>query len=422
MFLPASGWYAAFVVTLAVLLAACATAASPTPTPASATLTATPSPSPTPTPPSVPPATVAWTQMATIDVGSNGGISGARALAGGYVAWGTYATSYEGRDRALATWFSPDGRTWERTIHSEVISPCPGGGEEPYLDPVYADASASDGRTLVIMATLLLLDADACDRAWVISLSTTDGRTWAQSQPFTPPHWAPSWFVWAEDAWAIPGGWEATVNAEEALTIWRSTDLDTWYWVASRPEIVDWVGGVAPDGTRLAVSEENETQRATLLASPDSITWRVVRPLPTEFDAVGIAPPSEAGRPWLVATEMHNGKTEEARVLVSTDLLTWQSSTFPRPGIGALTATRFGWIAIGYWPLRATGCGDECRPEDPTLFTSADGVTWVEHDLPSEASIFVGDDPGLLAIGWGAPSTESEFGVWRVSRMTSGEK
>ena len=158
-----------------------------------------------------------------------------------------------------------------------------------------------------------------------------------------------------------------------------------------------------------------------LLASADASTWRVVHSLPADFNAVGIAPPSEAGRPWLVATEMYNGEREEARVLVSTDLQAWQSSTFPRPGVDAMASTRFGWIAIGYWPPRATGCGDECRPEDPLLFMSADGATWVEHALPyCGDGFFVEDDAGLLAIGW-APSTESEFGVWRVWRMTSGD-
>jgi hypothetical protein len=355
--------------------------------------------------------------MATIDVGSHGSIFGARELAGGYVAWGTYATSYEGRDRAFATWFSPDGRTWKRTIHSAVISPCPGWTERQNLELPYPDASAGDGRTVVIMATFLLPDAEACDRAWVISLSTTDGRAWARSQPFSASMVA-AWSVSADRAWAIPGGWEVSLGG---MDIWRSTDLDTWYPVASSREIVDSsVGGAAPDGTRLAVSEENEAQRATLLASTDSVTWRVVHSLPADFDVVGIAPPSEAGRPWLVATEMYNNGEEEARVLVSTDLVTWQSSTFPRPGIDALTATRFGWVAIGYWPPRATGCGDTCRPEDPRLFTSADGVTWVAHGLPSWKPIFVDGDPGLLAIDW-AFITESEFGVTRVWRMTSGE-
>jgi len=418
---------------LGVLLAACVGApTAPTPAPASpaapspsaeatsspaaATSAATPTPTPTPTPRPVPPATVAWTELASIDVGSHGNISGARALAGGYVAWGIYATSWDPPDRWFATWFSSDGRTWERTIHSETITPCPGWTERQDLEP---SASAGDGRTLVIMATLLLPDAEVCyvaidpvderlNRALVISLSTTDGRTWARSQPFGPQHGDP------EDAWAIPGGWEASVDGE----VWRSRDLDTWYRVASAG-FFDWVGGAAPDGTRLAVSIEAEQE--VLLASTDSVTWRVVRSLPADFVAVGIAPPSDAGRPWLVATEMYNNGEEEARVLVSTDLQTWQSSTFPRPGIGALTATRFGWIAIGYMPGRATGCGDTCRPSDPRLFTSADGVTWLALD-PPPGGILVGDDPGLLAIGWGAPGTESEFGVRRVWRMTSGEK
>ena len=371
--------------------------------------------------------------MATIDVGSYGSISGARALAGGYVAWGTYyATSSEGRDQA-ATWFSPDGRTWERTIHSEVISPCPGWTERQDLELMNPVASAGDGRSLVIMATFLLPDAEACDRAWVISLSTTDGRTWVRSQPFGPKHGDPAWSVWAEDAWAIPGGWEASVKGGEGgATIWRSTDLVTWDQVSGQPGSVDddfTAGGAAPDGTRLAVSGTSEAGLVTLLTSTDSITWRVVHSLPTDFDVRGIAPPSEAGRPWLVATaKLPETGGGEARVLVSTDLQTWQSSTFPRVGIGALTVTRFGWIAVGYWPSLDTGCGDECPPiDDPTLFVSPDGVSWVEHALPPEKfspfrydGLFVEGDPGLLAID-GANSTGSEFVGTRVWRMTSGE-
>jgi hypothetical protein len=80
----------------------------------------------------------------------------------------------------------------------------------------------------------------------------------------------------------------------------------------------------------------------------------------------------------------------------------WQSSTFPKPGVRALTPTRFGWLAIGIWPWDGTTGCDPCRPTDPSLFVSTDGLTWVEHRdaLPfdQEPSVIV-DDEGMLAIG-----------------------
>jgi hypothetical protein len=100
---------------------------------------ATPTPRPTPTAPRAPsPAPLTWTELGRIPTGSQGSVGGVRKVAGGHVAWGTYGTD-ENADPSFTTWFSVDGRTWERTV-TGLIVPCPGWTARPDLDSVYAPA------------------------------------------------------------------------------------------------------------------------------------------------------------------------------------------------------------------------------------------------------------------------------------------
>jgi hypothetical protein len=342
-----------------------------------------------------------------------------RKLAGGYIAWGTFGTD-ENADPSFTTWFSVDGRSWRRTVHAQSVVPCPGWTARPDLDSVYTPAW--DGRTLVFTATYLLPDMDACDRAWMISLSTTDGQTWSRSQPFAPPHGEPAWGVWAASTWAIPSGWETLVSTgDDVVTLWRSMDLATWTQILTRPS--DTVGGTrfsvlgaAPDGTRLAVSIEGDdlAARATLLSSSDGVTWQPVRVLPAGFGVTSIVPPEAPERPWLVAIGRED--PEEARILVSRDLVHWAGVTFAKPGIRGLSATDTDWVAVGFWPQRDTGCGDSCRPERASLYTSRDGRSWINRPdsmPPREASI-LGTDGAAAVLAAGIPSSAGKVTVWRL--------
>ena len=288
-----------------------------------------------------------WTRLGRIETGAAGSVDGVRRLADGYLAWGSYGKN-ENVDPPFATWFSKGGVAWERTVHAKSIVPCPGWSARPDIGSVYEPAS--DGRTLVFTATYLLPDDAACDRAWMISLSTTDGRSWSRSQPFGPPHDDPAWAMWAENTWAIPGGWETIVSdGSDAATIWRSTDLATWAQVASHPANSDegpdfHVWGAAPDGTRLGMLARNmdDPQAWVLVASSDAVDWDPVRTLPPGSWVAAVVPPDAAGRPWLVAIE--RGDPEEARVLVSRDLVDWTRTIMAKPGVAGLTDDGVGWV------------------------------------------------------------------------------
>lgn len=321
-------------------------------------------------------------------------------LNGGYIAWGAYGRSSEDEDPLFSTWHSADGRTWTRTTHAKRIVPCPGWTARPDLETV--SAPASDGRTLVLTATWLRPDEVSCERAAMVSLATVDGTSWTRSAPFAAAESSPYWSVWAERTWAIPGGWETLVDsASQSVAVWRSTDLATWTQVSTQvigddPERDFTVLGASADGTRLALETnavDDGTTTSTLMASTDGIAWTAVRVLPAGFGVVGVVP-AAAGRPWLIA--MMRDDPEQARVLVSSDLKTWSSAVFPKPGISGLTPTSTGWVAIGLWPQRDTGCGDACRPTNPSLYSSADGLRWTVHPgaLPPKMSSVLDDTIG----------------------------
>src|SRR3954469_1212147 len=305
-----------------------ATPAVATPMPTSEPTTEPTEPSPTP-PAGAPP--LAWTKLGTISTGSGGSVGGIRRLAGGYVAWGTSGKATD-EDPPFTTWFSADGRSWERTVHATSMVPCPGWTARPDLE--VTGEPASNGHALVFIATYLLPDADACDRAWVISLSTTDGRTWSRSKPFGTPHDDLAWAMWADDSWAIPGGWETVVNTgSDVSTTWRTADLATWAEVgaiaASSPEKGRGfrVLGAGPDGTRLGLVEADPDRAEPLIlqSSTNAVDWATVRTLPPGFGVTTVVPPSAPGTPWVVGIERED--PEQARILVSTNLVDWSRTT-----------------------------------------------------------------------------------------------
>jgi hypothetical protein len=307
------------------------------------------------------------------------------------------------------------GGTWERSVHAEPIVPCPGWVPRPDIDAVSSPAVGATG--VVFLLTLLTPGGDACDRSSIISLATTDGRTWVRSEPFAPTRSG----VWSERAWAIPGGWEALVTDGGTATIWRSSDLRTWSAIASREddaglgEEFDLLA-TSSDGTRLGVVTGQEDldgiRPLTLVASTDGVDWRTVRALPDGAFVAGAVPPARPGDPWVVGFERET--PEVGRLLVSTDLADWTAVRFPKPGIRGLARTATGWVAVGFWPARDTGCGSSCRPMRPSLFTSDDAVHWSERPgvLPEEAQLLgVDGDGGMIVARHPRPG---RVALWRL--------
>ncbi len=441
--------YLAIVVV--VVSAGCAgTTPSPTPAPSGGDVaTARPSPStqvsptsspaprstPTAQPSATPRATptpLAWTRLGAIQTGREGSVRGMTRLGDGYVAWGDYWP--KGDDPLFATWYSTDGRRWERTVHATMIVPCPGWVARSDLDTVSAPATRNGA--LVFTSTQLIANGPGCDRdverGALISLASTDGRTWKRSQWFGP---AFDDFRWSEATWAVPGGWETLVEGESndatpdeddmLVTTWRSSDLESWTQVAQRAVSdvgVFHVVGVSDDGTRLAVATD-DGEPTQLLASDDGASWEVVRTLPADFWVGTVTPPASADRPWLVTMWRHEQET--ARALVSSDLVTWDRATLPKPAFREVFATSAGWIGIGYWPLRETGCRDSCRTEDPSLYTSRDGLTWTEHPGALPPGVSLGDGGVLLGdVGAGevlAVAAPNRKGNAVVRRLVGGQ-
>ena len=98
----------------------------------------------------------------------------------------------------------------------------------------------------------------------------------------------------------------------------------------------------------------SDASRSTLKSSENGSDWHPGTTLPPDSYVVGVAPPTAPGRPWLVAIERED--PEEARILASRDLVSWTRVTFDKPGIRGLTATTDGWVAVGFYPSRDTGC------------------------------------------------------------------
>ena len=178
--------------------------------------------------------------------------------------------------------------------------------------------------------------------------------------------------------------------------------------------------GASTDGTHLGVSQtwSDDGSTSTLMSSADGMEWHDVRTLPKDFYVTGVAPPASPGQPWVVAIEREF--PEEARILTSENLVDWTRTTFAKPGIRGLTATTDGWVAIGLYPSRDTGCNDSCRPERRSLYTSDDGQTWVNRpaSMPPAGTEILGaaGDGGVLA----ATAYPSKGGVtvWRLASET----
>ncbi len=200
---------------------------------------------------------------------------GVVSIAAGYVAFGAIDDQ-----ETFATWFSTDGRDWQRTVHSRTVVPCKGWSARSDLESVY-NATVVHGR-LVVVASLVAPTAEDCNRHRLVALVTTNGTDWARSSPFGPQG---SEFEWSQEAWAIPDGVEVKVSqSEERWSIWRSADGFAWDEVSSGPAPADGptfvVLGTDQHGLRLAAQASDDVD-TILFASDDGSTWRKVKTLPS---------------------------------------------------------------------------------------------------------------------------------------------
>jgi hypothetical protein len=352
-----------------------------------------------------------WTSVGHLDVG-RGEFLGLIRLSSGYVAWGHAfpdgVDPDDGGQSVLATWTSPDLRSWTRTLHRTPIAWCKGWSPGPELE---RESAASDGTTLVIVAEQAAPDPTVeggCGMTEFVSLSTRDGVTWTRSA--SGVHLAP------EGVWPIPGGWEIqALESEGAVSVWQTEDLRTWRLIGAARALNagENVLAVADDGTRLTAGEVSDGP--ALLGSADGVTWRTVRTLPAESTVSGILSPADGDERWVVGLE-RDGKNAE--LLFSPDLRTWAGSTFPSQGIASVLRTSDGWIAVGYRPNDPPVCeGDPliCPmgvPEqfrDPVVYTSSDGRTWTKHP---ELLLPKGHMPDLVPDGTSALGLDALPGDW----------
>ena len=383
---PARSGVMAIVIT-AAMVAACASGIAPAPsgTIAPSSPESTIAPTGTPAPP---------LSLTSVEIGALQmpfGLGGVLAFDRGYVTWGVIEES-----GTFATWYSTDGASWRQTVQSTPIVSCPGYSPRSNLSDVYAGAPVAG--TVVLLGSLAVPDGIECDRHKVVALATADGTTWHRSPPFGPPDTTQ---VWAHAVWAAPGGLEALVGQSELdrWTIWRSPGGLAWTQVGSieaAAEMQSWhVYGAGPDGTRLGFRSDPDGPGA-VVASTDGTTWMEVGGIPAGFQIVDVLPPPGSGGRWIVS--MVREDPEEARVLSSVDLVTWEAVTFPRLGIESLIATPDGFAAIGLSPQREVGCNDTCRPEDMALYTSANGVIWTKQFGIASPEARVVDGPGGMLL------------------------
>jgi hypothetical protein len=353
----------------------------------------------------LPPRALAWVPIGEIPHG--GGELLRWWFSGGYIALGGV---WIGDDQAPVIWFSPDGRSWDRTdLMTAIIEPCPGWVSRPDIE-VSGGRAAGGGALIVGQA--YAAGVDPCGSMRPVVWTSNDGRTWTRQAAFEQHDELIGTYV--QQVWAVPGGWEAAIaEAEERTGLWRSADGASWERVATMtdsPEIQRIV--VANDGTRVATSDESGDARS-FLVSTDGIDWQRVDGPPQAAGAADawfiswVLPPDGAAPFWTVITAETG---EPATAWVTTDFANWQSAPFPMPDVESIAHTSEGIVALASDPCLDTG---PVCPEVPRqYFLSRDGLAW-EPMRAAMGPYSFGEGPagtvGIgLAPGNGEPASQGE--------------
>jgi hypothetical protein len=361
---------------------------------ATAAVSATPSASASPT--------LAWQQIGST---TGGRIVG---FAAGYVALGG-SSQLE---------FSPDGRTWTaERVPFHASKDVHGIALEATVEGI-----ASNGRQVVVVGGYGHVPCQPDSGAGggpqcpssPISWVTTDGVNWTSSYPWRGPG-APKPYRQGNTfstVWAVPsGGWDAASldiagEAGAAERIYHSTDGLSWTALASPPNAFKgapepteiWNLGLADSTGRRLVGGywylPNGDSVARLFSSVDTKTWTTAHTFPiNERVDLGLAPDPALGPLWIIAGE---DSTSVPTVWTSADLVTWSAHHLPTAAAGArgsvtgLAVTKLGYLAVGQ-----LADGPDGSPYHAS-WISTTGTDWVRLATPGSP----GDDgPDNVADG-----------------------
>lgn len=370
--------------------------------------TAAPAPSPTELR-----AAIAWQRVGFFE--STTSLGGIAASPAGYVVL----------DLGRTVWFSPDGRTWTKSIL-------------PFT------SSTSHGRELGAEANAIIGGPDGfvavggydhtpcgngsaaggpppCD-VKPISWTSTDGITWTSSLPGPLPANGSGLPKYSEMVmiWAAGDGWDAAIEARDSVmyhgnTLLHSKDGLAWTQLASPPlpegaesgdDIQGHGGAGTPTGERVVWQYREHVAGfdTTLSATQDGTSWTRV----PGFDGanaivrLALAPQGVDGGPWLLIGERDVAGSNGVAVWRSDDMVTWHSELATASGAPLTEITALNWSAGGFIALGSQA--GQLHPDPPTTWRSDDGLTWTSVDDPlpkaDDRPVFMAFGPaGLVGIG-----------------------
>jgi hypothetical protein len=347
-----------------------------------------------------------------VDIGAvkASGIDFLLPLDDGYFGWEAY-----GAKDYPTGWFSSDGESWTHSLLAKEITPCPGWKARP--DGEVTDG-ATNGKAVVLVGLEYAPEATTCGDWQATAWVTSDGASWQRAPGFAAENGGNSW---AHDVWATPTGWEAAITGPSGITIWQSADGLAWTQVAqvAKPESSIGAHASGPDGTRLLVIGDDQTETSRLLASTNGRDWLDADRLPmSPREIAHIQAPEEGSRRWIVVTSDEGG--DRSAVWTSTDLKDWDGGPFPMPSVEGIKDTTYGLLAFGADPCHDTG--GPCETDPSEYFLSPDGKAWAPLDAAVAAVTFVEGRAGVVGIGAFDPKAEGGAKrVWRLEPYSAAE-
>jgi hypothetical protein len=341
-------------------------------------------------------------------------------------------------DLDAAVWTSPDGVTWSRAPHDEVVF----GGDG--VQVMRAVAASGPGLVAVgydgpVGHVDVGVSADISDLDAAVWISP-DGISWTRIPPDEVAFGGGSdqamWSVVAGGPGLVAVGSDASGGNDDAA-VWTSPDGVTWSRVPNDEEVFGGDGdqamwSVAAGGPGLvAVGHDGPIGDwdAAVWTSPNGVSWTRVPHSETLFggedhQAMWSVVP---GGPGLVAVGYdHSIGAGVAAVWTSPDGVTWTRVPHDEVVFGgdnwqamwSLVAADSGLVAVGY--------DNSGGNTDAAVWTSPDGVTWSR--VPHDEGVFGGSgwqmmnsvvaaSAGLVAVGY-----DWSDGDWDAAAWTSADE
>ena len=267
----------------------------------------------------------------------------------------------------------------ERTIHAKSIVPCPGWTARPDLESAYSAASDSTD-------TDHRADAPAPGRGGVppgVDGLTLDARrtSWPRSQPSDRRTTNPAaWAMWSESMCAQSQRRESIVNDGSTVVTHLALAPTSRSSTQAASRTVDGETGQASGCSERRRTARASPSRRRRFAGLAGDVAGIDRRGHLDLDAdpaqglrvSSIAMPDTTGRPAPAHHERGTRGDADPRLVEPHRLV--ETPVRETRDQGLCTATSPGSVAVGHWPSRDTGCGDSCRPERPSLYTSDDGL------------------------------------------------